>query len=163
MDIYLHSTNIAPIVEFYQKLRLLLTSPNIWFLFWFQVEKEYTIYKKEQARLIKIFLVSLILAIFIGYFYAISRESSYITGPKMPEIISASNATMFGKLFFTQQPIIVLKYLEKKWAPSLYLDYLTLCHFDFRGWVLQHYSAEIIFKKDNATSEVQTTYSPLPF
>ena len=76
-------------------------------MFLFQVEKEYTIYKKEQQRLMKIFLVSLILAIFIGYVYAISRESNYITGPKIPEIISASNASMFGKLFSTLQPIIV--------------------------------------------------------
>ena len=102
-----HSTKNAQIIELYQKLGLLLASLNIWLLFWFQVEKEYTIYEKEQVRLIKIFLVSLILAIFIGYFHAISRESNYIAGPKIPEVISASNATIFGKLFSTQQPIII--------------------------------------------------------
>ena len=40
-----------------------------------------------------------------------------------------------------------VKYLEMKWAPSFHLDYLKICHFDFRGWVTMHYSGEIIFKK----------------
>ena len=34
---------------------------------------------------------------------------------------------------FPEKFWVRVKHLEKKWAPSLLLDYLKICHFDFRG------------------------------
>ena len=47
--------------------------------------------------LLKVCIVFFTTAVFIGYFFAISRESNLDTSPVKLEIKSASNSSMFGK------------------------------------------------------------------
>ena len=69
----------------------------MWSLYWFQIKNKEALNKKWLHPLLKYTLVFLTIAIFIGYFFMLSRDSKLSASPMKLEIKCASNSSIFGK------------------------------------------------------------------